>query len=121
MVSAWVFHHSRHYYGKQHPAYGLFLMKLGKIELCNMAYSDALDHLREAEEILEAGLGSNHRLVFDDLTWLLVQASEEKKVEIQRSLIYGDHHHHRLAPSLGQDHTEAHTHAHTHALARCRS
>ncbi|XP_063889340.1 histone-lysine N-methyltransferase SMYD3-like [Scylla paramamosain] len=100
----------RHYYGAKHPTYGLFLMRLGKIELCNLAFSDAFEHLREAEEILEAGLGSNHRLVFDDLTWLLIQASEEKKIQIQRSLIYGNH---LTAPSSRQQHAEAHSHAHT--------
>ncbi|XP_071526525.1 histone-lysine N-methyltransferase SMYD3-like [Panulirus ornatus] len=84
----------RHYYGTKHPTYGLFLMKLGKIELTNMESRLALEHLEEAEEILEAGLGSNHPLVFYDLTWLLVQASEETRVEIQRSLMYGDHHPH---------------------------
>lgn len=98
----------RHYYGAKHPNYGLFLMKLSKIELCNMAFSDAYEHLRVAEEIMEAGLGSNHRLVFDDLTWLLIQASEEKKIEIQRSLIYGTD---RLAPTPPQDQGEDHNHA----------
>lgn len=98
----------RHYYGARHPNYGLFLMKLSKIELSNMAFSDAYEHLRVAEEIMEAGLGSNHPLVFDDLTWLLIQASEEKKIEIQRSLIYGTD---RLAPPPPQDQGEEHNHA----------
>lgn len=104
----------RHYYGAKHPTYGMFLMKLGKIELYNMVFSDAYEHLREAEEIMEAGLGSNHPLVFDDLTWLLIQASEEKKVEIQRSLIYGPR---RLAPPPPQDQAEDRN----HAKARSRS
>lgn len=82
-------------------------MKLGKIELCNLVFSDAYEHLKEAEEIMEAGLGSNHRLVFDDLTWLVIQASEEKKVEIQRSLIYGPR---RLAPSPPKDQAVDHNH-----------
>nr|XP_053640962.1 uncharacterized protein LOC128694727 [Cherax quadricarinatus] len=80
----------RHYYGASHPTYGLFLLKLAKIELCNMAFSSALQHLQEAEKILEAGLGSNHPLVYNDLMWLLVQASEETRVQIQRSLMFGE-------------------------------
>nr|XP_045595611.1 histone-lysine N-methyltransferase SMYD3-like [Procambarus clarkii] len=80
----------RHYYGAKHPTYGLFLLKLAKIELYNMDSAAALEHLEEAEEILEAGLGSNHPLVYTDLMWLMVQASEETRVQIQRSLIYGD-------------------------------
>ncbi|XP_037779907.1 N-lysine methyltransferase SMYD2-A-like isoform X7 [Penaeus monodon] len=79
----------RHYYGPKHPYVGLYLMKLAKIELNNMEWHPALEHLQEAEEILEAGLGSNHPLVFVDLTWLLIQASEECRVDIQRSLMYG--------------------------------
>ncbi|XP_063607562.1 histone-lysine N-methyltransferase SMYD3-like [Penaeus indicus] len=79
----------RHYYGPKHPYVGLYLLKLAKIELNNMEWHPALEHLQEAEEILEAGLGSNHPLVFVDLTWLLIQASEECRVDIQRSLMYG--------------------------------
>nr|XP_027207574.1 histone-lysine N-methyltransferase SMYD3-like [Penaeus vannamei] len=79
----------RHYYGAKHPYVGLYLMKLAKIELNNMEWHPALEHLQEAEEILEAGLGSNHPLVFVDLAWLLIQASEECRVDIQRSLMYG--------------------------------
>lgn len=105
---------ARHYYGAKHPTYGLFLMKLGRVELRNLAFSDAYEHLKEAEEIMEAGLGSNHRLVFDDLTWLLIQASEEKKVEIQRSLIYASHH---LVLPGSQEQAKDSSHAH----ARSRS
>ncbi|XP_042230247.1 N-lysine methyltransferase SMYD2-like [Homarus americanus] len=83
----------RHYYGAKHPTYGLFLLKLVKIELNNLAFRTALDHLKDAEEILEAGLGSNHPLVYHELNFLLVQASEETRVEIQRSLMYGSHSH----------------------------
>lgn len=107
MMSVPAFPRHRHYYGAKHPTYGLFLMRLGKIELCNLAFSDAFDHLREAEEILEAGLGSNHRLVYDDLTWLLIQASEEKKIQIQRSLIYGN----RFTASSSQQHVGVNSHA----------
>ncbi|XP_064107516.1 histone-lysine N-methyltransferase SMYD3-like [Macrobrachium nipponense] len=79
----------RHYYGPKHPTYGLFLLKLAKIESNNMEWDSALRHLQEAEEILESGLGSNHPLFYSEFSWLIIQASEESKVKIQRSIMYG--------------------------------
>lgn len=88
-LQIFLFPFSRFYYGEKHPTYGLFLLKLGKIELYNMECTLALQHLKEAEEILEAGLGSNHPLVFHELAWLTIQASEETSVRIQRTLMFG--------------------------------
>ncbi|RXG73465.1 Histone-lysine N-methyltransferase SMYD3 [Armadillidium vulgare] len=70
----------KYYYGSNHPMYGLYLLKLGKIELYLFKFREALEHLEEAEPILRVSHGLEHLLYADDLAPLVKQARQEIKM-----------------------------------------
>ncbi|XP_062140263.1 histone-lysine N-methyltransferase SMYD3 [Drosophila sulfurigaster albostrigata] len=65
------------YHGAWNPLLGLLHMKLGKIQLFERRYKEAVHHLQEAQRILTVTHGRDHRLLLDQLRPLMLQAKHE--------------------------------------------
>ncbi|XP_076035208.1 histone-lysine N-methyltransferase SMYD3-like isoform X2 [Oratosquilla oratoria] len=73
-------------YGKDHPSYGLFLLKLGKTNIFHCNYKPGLEHLEEAEPILTTAFGEKHPLVAGELQKISKMASYDLDIAIERRL-----------------------------------
>ncbi|EDW06155.1 histone-lysine N-methyltransferase SMYD3 [Drosophila mojavensis] len=67
------------YHGEWNPLLGLLQLKLGKIELYERNYKQALQHLQEAQRILNVTHGRDHRLLLEQLRPLMLQAKHEMR------------------------------------------
>lgn len=65
------------YHGPWNPLLGLLHMKLGKIQLYERNYKQAVHHLQEAQRILNVTHGRDHRLLLEQLRPLMLQAKHE--------------------------------------------
>ncbi|KAH8305325.1 hypothetical protein KR044_005050, partial [Drosophila immigrans] len=65
------------YHGAWNPLLGLLHFKLGKIQLFECRYKQAVHHLQEAQRILTVTHGRDHRLLLDQLRPLMLQAQHE--------------------------------------------
>ncbi|XP_030567936.1 histone-lysine N-methyltransferase SMYD3 [Drosophila novamexicana] len=65
------------YHGAWNPLLGLLHMKLGKIQLYERNYKQAVYHLQEAQRILNVTHGRDHRLLLEQLHPLMLQARHE--------------------------------------------
>ncbi|KAM8720971.1 hypothetical protein ACLKA7_006932 [Drosophila subpalustris] len=65
------------YHGEWNPLLGLLHLKLGKIQLYERSYKQAVHHLQEAQRILNVTHGRDHRLLLEQLRPLMLQARHE--------------------------------------------
>ncbi|KAJ8893306.1 hypothetical protein PR048_005897 [Dryococelus australis] len=68
---------SRKYYGMRNPLFGVFLLKLAKINLYLGCPSEALQLLAEAQGVIEVTHGKQHSLYTEEFALLLQQCQAE--------------------------------------------